>query len=267
VCQDIEAAGRAIKPAANGAASTSSRHLEDSSRVQAQQAQSEILRLAVESVKRARAFTDDVEFSPEDASRTELDFLVQIVEAAIAAGATTINMPDTTGYATPTEYEQMFRHVIERAKGAKNVIFSAHCHDDLGSRWPTRWPCRAGRARSKAPSTVSANARQWRSKTRHGDPHPRRCLPRPPHRLETPRNRENLAPRLAHVQLPRAAQQGHRRRERPPTAASTRTASSKARDLRIWIPAKSAGASPNFPSPNTADAPPSLPACAISDSK
>ncbi|HYV33203.1 MAG TPA: 2-isopropylmalate synthase, partial [Candidatus Binatia bacterium] len=95
-------------------------------------AQDEILRLAVESVKRAKAFVKDVEFSPEDASRTELDFLVKVVEAAIGAGATTINMPDTTGYATPEEYGRMFRYVIERARGAKNVVFSAHCHDDLG---------------------------------------------------------------------------------------------------------------------------------------
>ncbi len=133
VPRDIEAAGRAIKPAGKRGRihvflGTSKIHRD----FKLNKAQNEILRLAVESVKRARAFTDDVEFSPEDASRTELDFLVQIVEAAIAAGATTINMPDTTGYATPTEYERMFRHVIDRAKGAKNVIFSAHCHDDLG---------------------------------------------------------------------------------------------------------------------------------------
>src|SRR6266545_5389165 len=95
-------------------------------------AKEEILRRAVEAVTRAKSYCADVEFSPEDASRTELDFLVQVVEAAIGAGATTINMPDTTGYATPTEYERMFRHVLENAKGAKKVIFSAHCHDDLG---------------------------------------------------------------------------------------------------------------------------------------
>ena len=73
-----------------------------------------------------------MEFSPEDASRTELDFLVKIVEAAISAGATTINMPDTVGYATPESYAHMFRYVIENAKSAKNAIFSTHCHNDLG---------------------------------------------------------------------------------------------------------------------------------------
>ena len=133
VPKDIEAAGNAIKPAGKRGRihvflGTSKLHRE----FKLGKAQDEILRLAVDGVKRAKAFVDDVEFSPEDASRTELDFLVQVVEAAIAAGATTINMPDTTGYATPEEYRQMFRHVIERAQGAKNVVFSAHCHDDLG---------------------------------------------------------------------------------------------------------------------------------------
>jgi 2-isopropylmalate synthase len=133
VPKDIDAAGNAIKPAGKRGRihvflGTSKLHRE----FKLGKAQSEIIRLAIESVKRAKDFVDNVEFSPEDASRTELDFLVNVVEAAIDAGATTINMPDTTGYATPTEYERMFRHVIEHARGAKNVIFSAHCHDDLG---------------------------------------------------------------------------------------------------------------------------------------
>ena len=133
VPKDIEAAGLAIKPAGRRGRihvflGTSKLHRE----FKLGKAQDEILRLAVESVKRAKAFVKDVEFSPEDASRTELDFLVKVVEAAIGAGATTINMPDTTGYATPEEYGRMFRYVIERARGAKNVVFSAHCHDDLG---------------------------------------------------------------------------------------------------------------------------------------
>jgi 2-isopropylmalate synthase len=133
VPKDIEAAGRAIKPAGKRGRihvflGTSKLHRE----FKLGKAQSEIIRLAIESVKRAKSFVDDVEFSPEDASRTELDFLVKVVEAAIDAGATTINMPDTTGYAMPAEYERMFRHVIANAKGAQNVIFSAHCHDDLG---------------------------------------------------------------------------------------------------------------------------------------
>jgi 2-isopropylmalate synthase len=133
VPKDIDAAGHAIKPAGKKGRihvflGTSKLHRE----FKLGKAQSEILRLAIESVKRARSFTREVEFSPEDASRTELDFLVKVVEAAIEAGATTINMPDTTGYATPAEYERMFRHVIANARRAQDVVFSAHCHDDLG---------------------------------------------------------------------------------------------------------------------------------------
>jgi 2-isopropylmalate synthase len=133
VPKDIDAAGNAIKPAGKRGRihvflGTSKLHRE----FKLGKIQTEIIQLAIESVKRAKGFVDNVEFSPEDASRTELDFLVKVVEAAIEAGATTINMPDTTGYATPSEYENMFRYVIKNARGAKNVIFSAHCHDDLG---------------------------------------------------------------------------------------------------------------------------------------
>ncbi len=80
----------------------------------------------------ARKYVDDVEFSPEDSTRSDRDFLCAMVSAAIEAGATTINMPDTVGYAVPAEYGAMFREVRERVPGAKNVIFSSHCHNDLG---------------------------------------------------------------------------------------------------------------------------------------
>src|SRR5437870_5252771 len=88
--------------------------------------------LGVDVVRRARRYTDDVEFSAEDATRTDLEFLCRVVEAAIAAGATTINLPDTVGYALPVEYGAMFRAVRERVPNADRVVFSAHCHDDLG---------------------------------------------------------------------------------------------------------------------------------------
>src|SRR5207245_10953320 len=90
------------------------------------------LERAREAVQRARRFTDDVEFSAEGATRTDLEFLCRVVEAAIAAGATTINLPDTVGYALPVEYGAMFRAVRERVPNADRVVFSAHCHDDLG---------------------------------------------------------------------------------------------------------------------------------------
>ena len=131
--KDIEAAGEAIKPAGKRRRihvflATSKIHRE----FKLGNAKEEILRLAVQGVRQARSYVDDVEFSPEDASRTEPDFLVQIVTAAISSGATTINMPDTVGYAAPQEYGAMFRHVMENAPGARDVVFSAHCHDDLG---------------------------------------------------------------------------------------------------------------------------------------
>src|SRR5205807_449243 len=90
------------------------------------------LERAREAVQRARRYTDDVEFSAEDATRTDLEFLCRVVEAAIAAGATTINLPDTVGYALPVEYGAMFRAVRERVPNADRVVLSAHCHDDLG---------------------------------------------------------------------------------------------------------------------------------------
>jgi 2-isopropylmalate synthase len=95
---------------------------------------SEALERVAESVRLARSFVDDVEFSPEDATRSDRDFLVEMVRVAVEAGATTINMPDTVGYTTPEEYGQMFREVRVRipAVDAEGIILSSHCHDDLG---------------------------------------------------------------------------------------------------------------------------------------
>jgi 2-isopropylmalate synthase len=90
------------------------------------------LALAVDAVRRARKYTDDIEFSAEDATRSDLDFLCRVVEAVIDAGATTVNLPDTVGYSTPDEIGAFFRAVIGRVPNADRAIFSAHCHDDLG---------------------------------------------------------------------------------------------------------------------------------------
>ena len=95
-------------------------------------AQDEIIRMAVEGVKIARELCEDVEFSPEDASRTELDFLTQVVEAVIAAGATTVNIPDTVGYTVPDEFAELFRYLRKNVRGIDKVRLSVHCHDDLG---------------------------------------------------------------------------------------------------------------------------------------
>jgi 2-isopropylmalate synthase len=130
--RDIDRAGEALRSAARGRIhvfiATSDLHLEHKLRLTREQC----LARARAAVQRAKGFTDDVEFSAEDATRSDLDFLCQVVEAAIDAGATTINLPDTVGYATPGEYAAMFRSVRERVPGSDRVTFSAHCHDDLG---------------------------------------------------------------------------------------------------------------------------------------
>lgn len=95
-------------------------------------AKEQIIHTAVEGVKYARSLCDDIEFSPEDASRTEPEFLREVVEAAIAAGATTINVPDTVGYTTPEEFFELFSYLKQNVRGAEDVTFSVHCHNDLG---------------------------------------------------------------------------------------------------------------------------------------
>jgi 2-isopropylmalate synthase len=130
--EDIELAARALKDAPRHRLhvflATSAIHRE----FKLNMAQDEIVRRAVESVKIARALCEDVEFSPEDASRTELDFLAQVVEAAIEAGATTINIPDTVGYTVPDEFGELFRYLRRHVRGIDKVTLSVHCHDDLG---------------------------------------------------------------------------------------------------------------------------------------
>jgi 2-isopropylmalate synthase len=132
--EDIEIAARALqfaqRPRIHVFLASSDLHLEYKLKMSRQQAVDQ----AAESVRLARTFVDDVEFSPEDATRSDREFLIDIVRTAIEAGATTINMPDTVGYTTPEEYGQMFREVGERipAVDAEGIILSSHCHDDLG---------------------------------------------------------------------------------------------------------------------------------------
>ncbi len=95
-------------------------------------AKDEIVRRAVEGVTRARGYCDNVEFSPEDAARTELDFLAEVVERAVEAGATTVNIPDTVGYAVPSQYAAAIRHLKQSVRGIDKVVLSVHCHNDLG---------------------------------------------------------------------------------------------------------------------------------------
>jgi len=95
-------------------------------------AKEEIIKTAVGAVSMARELCEDVEFSPEDASRTELAYLAEVVSAAIEAGATTVNIPDTVGYTVPAEFDQLFRYLKEHVAGIDDITLSVHCHNDLG---------------------------------------------------------------------------------------------------------------------------------------
>jgi 2-isopropylmalate synthase len=130
--QDIDEAARALEPAdrkrIHTFLATSDLHIEKKLRTTREACLEQI----VAGVKRARQFTDDVEFSAEDATRSDRDFLCRVVEATIKCGATTINLPDTVGYATPDDLREFFTEVIERVPNADQAMFSTHCHDDLG---------------------------------------------------------------------------------------------------------------------------------------
>jgi 2-isopropylmalate synthase len=129
---DISRAGEAVKHAARPRihtfVSTSPIHLEH----QMRKTEDEVVAIITATVAQARNLVEDIEWSAMDATRTPLDFLCRCVETAIRAGATTINLPDTVGYATPDEYRAMFRAVRERVPIADKAVFSAHCHNDLG---------------------------------------------------------------------------------------------------------------------------------------
>ncbi len=129
---DIDRAGEALKDAERKRVhtfiATSPIHM----RMKLRMAPDAVLEQAVKAVKRARQWADDVEFSAEDAGRSELDFLCRIVEAVIAAGATTVNLPDTVGYNVPEQFASTIRQLMERVPNADRAVFSVHCHNDLG---------------------------------------------------------------------------------------------------------------------------------------
>lgn len=131
--KDIERAAEAVRPAGDGGRihtfiATSPIHMQAKLRMSPDQ----VVERAVAAVKQARSLVPEVEFSAEDAGRTEMDFLCRIVEAAIAAGAGVINIPDTVGYMTPDEFGERMRRLIGRVPNADQAIFSVHCHNDLG---------------------------------------------------------------------------------------------------------------------------------------
>ncbi len=130
--KDIEAAYNALKSAKKKRIhvflATSKIHREYKLR----KSKEEIIQIAVDAVKYARKKVEDIEFSPEDASRTEKDFLYRIIEQTIKAGARTINIPDTVGYATPAEFGALIRDIFENVKNVDKAVISVHCHNDLG---------------------------------------------------------------------------------------------------------------------------------------
>jgi 2-isopropylmalate synthase len=129
---DIRRAGEALKEANAGRIhtfiATSPIHMEKKLRMEPDQ----VVEQAVKAVKLARSFRDDVEFSPEDAGRSEIDFLCRILEAVIDAGATTINVPDTVGYTMPEQFGGLIRTLRERIPNSDKAVWSVHCHNDLG---------------------------------------------------------------------------------------------------------------------------------------
>lgn len=130
--KDIDRCAEAIKPAERRRIhtflSTSPVHM----KYKLQKEPHEVYEMVIAQVTRARSHTDDVEWSSEDGTRTEFDFLCRCVEAAIKAGATTINIPDTVGYTTPEEYFDLFKRVRDNVPNSDKAVFSVHCHNDLG---------------------------------------------------------------------------------------------------------------------------------------
>jgi 2-isopropylmalate synthase len=130
--EDIDAAGRAVQPAEKNRIhvflASSDLHLEAKLKISRAQALDQV----GESVRFARTFVDDVEFSTEDGTRSDINFLIEMVKIAVQAGATTINIPDTVGYTTPAEYKALFETVRARVPGSDKITYSTHCHDDLG---------------------------------------------------------------------------------------------------------------------------------------
>ncbi len=128
VDRDWEALKDAERPRVHIVIATSDLHLKH----KLQKTREEVLELAVAAVRQARGYTSDVEFSAEDASRSDFDYLCEVLEAAIAAGATTLNIPDTVGYAVPQEFGEFIARIRSGVRGIDRVVLSVHCHNDLG---------------------------------------------------------------------------------------------------------------------------------------
>jgi len=141
VDKDIDAAGEALKKAKKARIHTglgisdihiASKFKDDKYGRTLEEKKAKAIEMGIKAVKRAKQYTDDVEFYCEDSGRADRDYLFKIVEAVIAAGATTVNIPDTTGYAIPEQFGKLIEDIIRNVPNSKNAVFSVHCHDDLG---------------------------------------------------------------------------------------------------------------------------------------
>ena len=214
--KDIDRCAEAIKPAQRGRIHTFIGTSPLHRKYQMGIDEKEVLERVTASVTRARSYTDDVEWSAMDATRTEHDFLCRCVEAAIKAGATTVNIPDTVGYATPDEFAGLIKMIISRVPGADSIVFSTHCHNDLGLAVANSLAGVGGGARQVecAVNGLGRARRQRRAgRDRHGDQDAVR------HHAVLDRHRHHHADagvqaRLARDRLSGAVQQGHRRAER-----------------------------------------------------
>jgi 2-isopropylmalate synthase len=176
----------------------------------------QVVEQAVHAVKRARRFTDDVEFSPEDAGRSELDFLCRVLEAVIDAGARTVNIPDTVGYSVPYQFGDLIRNLMERVPNADKAVFSVHCHNDLGLAVANSLAAVRNGARQVE---CTINGLGERAGNASLEEVVMAVRTRQDHfacdtRLDTTQIVPLLAAGVRHHRLPGAAQQGHRRRQR-----------------------------------------------------
>lgn len=130
--KDIEAAGEALKHAARGRIHTGIGTSDSHIKSKFNSNREDILERAIQAVKWARKYTDDVEFYAEDAGRTDNEYLARVVEAVIKAGATTVNIPDTTGYCLPTQYGEKIAYLMNHVPNVDKAVLSCHCHNDLG---------------------------------------------------------------------------------------------------------------------------------------
>jgi 2-isopropylmalate synthase len=130
--KDIEAAGEALRPARRARIHTGIGTSDSHIRAKFNSTREDILDRAVQAVRWARRYTDDVEFYAEDAGRTDNEYLARVVEAVIAAGATTVNIPDTTGYCLPLQYGEKIAYLMNHVPNVDKAVLSCHCHNDLG---------------------------------------------------------------------------------------------------------------------------------------